>query len=64
MTDKEEIEVEAKSTQEAITIALNKLYAKREEVEIKVLREESKGLFGMIGQKQAKVRVILKREKK
>ena len=62
MTNKEEIEVEAKSTQEAVAIALSKLHAKREEVEIKILREESKGLFGMIGQKQAKVRVILKRE--
>ena len=62
MPDKKEIEVEAKSTQEAIIIALNRLDAKREEVEIKVLREESKGLFGMIGQKQAKVRLILKRK--
>ena len=61
MTDREEVEVEANSTQEAVAIALSKLHAKREEVEIKVLREESKGLFGMIGQKQAKVRVILKR---
>jgi len=56
-----EIEVEAGTVQEAVSIALKKLDAKRDEVEIKVLSEESKGLFGMIGRKEAKVRVILKR---
>jgi len=57
-----EIEVEAKTIQEAVSIAIKKLCAKRDEVEIKVLREESKGLFGMIGQQQAKVKVILKEQ--
>ncbi|MCG2708347.1 MAG: Jag N-terminal domain-containing protein [Candidatus Omnitrophica bacterium] len=56
-----EIEVEAGTVQEAVSIALKKLDAKRDEVEIKVLSEESRGLFGMIGRKEAKVRVILKR---
>lgn len=58
-----EIEVEAKSTQEAIAVALKKLSAKREEVEIKVLSEETKGLFGMEGSKRAKVKVIVKTRK-
>lgn len=59
-----EIEVEGKSVQEAITTALKELRAKRNEVEIKVLSEETKGLFGMGGPRQAKVKVILKRQKK
>ena len=58
-----EIEVEAKSAKEAIEIALKKLRAKKDEVEIKILREEHKGLFGMEGSEKAKVRVTLKRRK-
>ena len=57
------IEVEAKTTQEAIKIALGKLGAKREDVEIRILREEHKGLFGMEGAKQAKIKVIVKKNK-
>lgn len=56
-----EVEVEAKSTWEAIAIALKKLRAKRHEVEIKILNEETKGLFGMEGPKKAKVKVKVKR---
>ena len=44
---KKSIEIEAKTTQEAIKMALKKLKVKKEEVEIRVLREENKGLFGM-----------------
>lgn len=56
------IEVEAKTTQEAIKIALKKLKVKREDVEIKILREERKGLFGMEGAEPAKIKVIVKRK--
>jgi spoIIIJ-associated protein len=56
----DEIEVEAKTAQEAIKIALAKLNAKKSEVEISVLREENKGLFSMQGTKLAKVRVTKK----
>ena len=59
-----EIEVEGKSAKEAIETALEKLRAKRDEVEIKILREEHKGLFGMEGSEKAKVKVILKKRKK
>lgn len=55
-----EIEVEGKTVKEAIAIALAKLGVSRDAVKIKVLREEKKGLFGMKGQKQARVRVSLK----
>ena len=57
------IEVEAKTIQEAIAIALGKLGAKREDVDIRILREENKGLFGMEGAEQAKVKVIVKKNK-
>ena len=59
-----EIEVVAKSAKEAIEIALKKLGAKKEDVEIKILREEHKGLFGMEGLERAKVKAILKKKKK
>ncbi|MBU2540733.1 MAG: Jag N-terminal domain-containing protein [Candidatus Omnitrophica bacterium] len=58
-----EIEVEASSPQEAIEIALKKLGVKRNEVEIKILNEETKGLFGMEGSKPAKVKVRVKERK-
>ncbi|NQU95700.1 MAG: Jag N-terminal domain-containing protein [Candidatus Omnitrophica bacterium] len=56
------IEVEAKTTQEAIRIALEKLKVKKEDVEIKILREENKGLFGMDGAEPAKIKVIIKKK--
>lgn len=56
-----EIEVEAKTTKEAIEIALKKLKARKEDVEIKILREERKGLFGMEGAEQAKIKAVLKK---
>jgi spoIIIJ-associated protein len=53
----DEIEIEAKTAPEAIKIALSKLGLDRSEVDIKVLREENKGLFSMNGSKLAKVKV-------
>jgi len=63
MPEKKEIEVEAKSPREAVAIALEKLGAKRDEVEIKILNEESKGLFSMEGSKKAKIKVMIKKRK-
>ncbi|MBU1912418.1 MAG: Jag N-terminal domain-containing protein [Candidatus Omnitrophica bacterium] len=57
MINKDEIEAEAKTVQEAIKIALSRLGLKKTEVQISVLREENKGLFSMQGTKLAKVRV-------
>jgi len=53
------IEVEGKTPEEAITKALELLDASREKVKVDILDEGSKGLFGMIGNKQAKVRATL-----
>ncbi len=57
MINKDEIEIEANTAQEAIKLALSKLNVKKSEVEISVLREENKGLFSMQGTKLAKVRI-------
>ncbi len=54
------VEVEAKTAQDAIKIALDKLGANRSDVDIKVLREENKGLFSMHGSKLAKIKAIKK----
>ena len=59
----DEIEVEAKTATEAIKIALIKLGVDKSEVDIKVLREENKGLFSMQGSKLAKVKVKKKLRK-
>lgn len=61
MTDKKKktIEVVGKTREEAIKKALDKLQATEGEVTIKVLKEEQKGLFGMEGREQAKIRVTL-----
>jgi spoIIIJ-associated protein len=53
------IEVEGKTPEEAIEKALDMLSASREKVKVEVLDEGSKGLFGMIGSKQAKVKATL-----
>lgn len=54
------VEVEGTSSREAIKKALKILGISRDEATIKVLSEEEKGLFGMKGAAQAKVRVTLK----
>jgi spoIIIJ-associated protein len=51
------IEVEGKDAEEAIARALKQLNLPRDKVKIQILTEEEKGLFGMSGAKQAKVRV-------
>ena len=57
---KKSIEVEGKTTKEAIQKALKLLDVSKDKVDIKILCEESKGLFGMDGQNLAKVKVTLK----
>ena len=54
------VEVEAITVAEAIKKALKELHATKEEVTIKILKEEQKGLFGMQGAETAKIRVSLK----
>ena len=58
------IETQGATAKEAIKKALGILGVSRDQVDVKVLAEENKGLFGMKGVKQAKVRVTLKEEPK
>lgn len=51
------IEVVARTVDEAIAEALEKLQAEPDQVEITVLEEGNKGFLGIIGSRQAKVRV-------
>ena len=55
------IEVEDKTVESAIKEALQKLKLQRSQVEIEILAEGEKGLFGMRGGKPAKVRVSRKK---
>jgi len=55
------IEIAAKTVESAVETALKELQVKREDVEVEVLEEPSKGLFGLIGSKMAKVRVTVKK---
>ncbi len=52
------VEKTAKTVQEAVELALEELGAQREDVEIEVLEEGNKGIFG-IGGKNARVKVSL-----
>ena len=55
------VEAEAATPQQAISKALKLLEAKRNEVVVQILAEEEKGLFGMRGASQARVRVTRKK---
>ncbi|MBI4972953.1 MAG: Jag N-terminal domain-containing protein [Candidatus Omnitrophica bacterium] len=48
---------------EAIQKALKALKVKRSQLEIQVLSEEKKGLFGMPGAKPAKIKVNISKDK-
>jgi len=53
------VEVEGRNTKEAISIALKNLGVSKNKVKVQVLSEERKGLFGMKGASQAKVRITI-----
>ena len=54
------IEKTAKTVNEAIALALEEMNTAEDKVNIEVLDEGNKGIFGLIGNKMAKVRVTLK----
>ncbi len=54
------VEIIARSVEEAVSKGLAKLGATRDEVEITILDEGIKGFFGIIGSKQAKVKIEFK----
>jgi len=55
------IEVEETTVEEAIKKAMDFFGVPRDEIEVKVVCEEKKGLFGMEGAKPAKIKVTLKK---
>ena len=57
------VEVEGSTVEEAIKRALEFLNVSREDVTIKIVCEEKKGLFGMEGAKLAKIKAFLKENK-
>ena len=62
--DFKSFEFEGGCVEDAIKNALAKFNLKREDVIIKVLTEEKKGLFGMEGSKPAKIMVSAKKKRK
>lgn len=59
--DKKYIEFEGSDVGGAINNAIVALNVSRDQLTIKVVCEEKKGLFGMNGAKLAKIRVIVKK---
>ena len=55
------IEVEGCNVEDAIKKALTFLGVSRDSINVKVVCEEQKGLFGMEGAKPAKIKVSLKK---
>ena len=63
MNLKKSIEIEGGTVEDAIKQALDMLKVSRDEIDIKVVCEEKKGLFGMEGAKRAKIKVSMKEKK-
>lgn len=54
------IEITAKTVDDAVKIALEKLQLTEEEVNVEVLEQPNKGLFGILGNRNAVVKVVEK----
>jgi len=54
------VEADGATVKQALAKALQLLGARRDQVVVKILSEEERGLFGMKGTSPAKVRVTLK----
>ena len=57
---KKNLEFEGATVEEAIKKALDALHVSRDDIDVKIVSEEKKGLFGMEGAKPAKIRVTVK----
>ncbi len=53
------IEKVAKTVEDALNLALEELNLTKDKVEVEVLEEPSRGIFGLIGTKQAKIKVTV-----
>lgn len=54
------IEIEARTTEEAIQKACEHLHLSQEDLDIEVLESRSAGIFGLVGNKKARIRVKIK----
>src|SRR5690625_4823761 len=54
------VEAAGRTVDDAVRDALRQLGARRDDVEIEVVEEGSRGLFGLLGTRRARVRVQLK----
>lgn len=61
MSEIVEIEKTGKTVQEAVNLALEELQADIDNVDIEVIDEGTKGIFGRLGGKSAKVKITMKR---
>ena len=61
MIENDSVEFEGKTVEEAVSKAVSKLGVSKESLLIKVVCEESKGLFGMRGAKQAKIKASVRK---
>lgn len=57
-----ELEISGKNIEEAISLGLKQLNCTKDDVDIKILDEGTKGLFGLMGSKPAKVLLTLKND--
>ena len=62
--EKKTLEFEGNTVEDAINHALRDLNVSRETLQIKVVCEEQKGLFGMQGATPAKIKVKIKEKTK
>ncbi|MCA9393534.1 MAG: Jag N-terminal domain-containing protein [Candidatus Omnitrophica bacterium] len=58
--EKKSFEFVGSTIEEAIKKALEELQVKRDDIIVKVVSEEKKGLFGMEGANPAKIKVTMK----
>lgn len=54
------LEIEEKSVEDAIAAACKQLQLPREQLEIEIISKGSSGIFGIVGAKKAKIRVVPK----
>ena len=57
------LETTGRTVEEAVNAALEQLGIDRQQAEIEILEEPARGLFGLLGPRQARVRVTAKRSK-
>lgn len=54
------LEIEGTTVDEAVSSALKKLNVKKEEIEVEIIDKGSRGFLGILGNRQAKIRVKIK----